>query len=48
MREITATIDGRIGALNRDTLDTAGRFRSVKQIVHLMGSNVDQMPRPVP
>ena len=48
MREVTVAIDGRIKALNRDTLDMAGRFRSVNQMVHVMGLDVDQMSRPVP
>jgi len=48
MRAVTTAIDAHIDVLDRDTLDMAGRFRSLNRTVHVMGRGVDQMARPVP
>lgn len=48
MRGVTVAIDAHIDALDQDTRDMAGRFRSLNRTVHIMGLGVDQMARPVP
>jgi hypothetical protein len=48
MGEVTVGINERIGVLNSDTLDMAGRFRSLNQIIRIMGLTLTRCRGPCP
>lgn len=48
MRQTTASMDGRMDALTAGVFDMTLRFRGLNRSVAGMGSDVDQMARPIP